>query len=98
MERRRKPVQTYGARWYIPAQQWQAYSEGSGASLQHGSRDEDEALKVMEAKGAALEHEIAGLFSSKMYFDYLKRNGQRVPHFLKGLADDPQHAGAPARA
>ena len=78
----------YGA-WYIPVGKWK---DGRGEGGKGGkSGDSGEVAGLLEK----MDKEIVKLSSSKMFYQYVKSQGWRVPHYLRRM-EHADLAGADA--
>jgi len=73
--------QNYGA-WYLPVQQWKAVEHKTlrGQAIT-ANKAEDDVPSLMDK----MEKEIVKLSSSKMFYHWLKKEGLRVPRYLKRM-------------
>lgn len=77
-------VNKYGA-WYLPPKQWNRAAKLDGADPQESEES---------AKDAKLQDKTAllsTLYSSRIYKEYIKQSGARVPHYLANVDTSPVH-------
>eukprot|EP00290_Baffinella_frigidus_P037844 CAMPEP_0180330074 /NCGR_PEP_ID=MMETSP0988-20121125/41128_1 /TAXON_ID=697907 /ORGANISM="non described non described, Strain CCMP2293" /LENGTH=211 /DNA_ID=CAMNT_0022317275 /DNA_START=27 /DNA_END=659 /DNA_ORIENTATION=+ len=84
----------YGA-WYLPVKDWKdAKSDGAkggggkGAGKRRGGEEDEDVASLLEK----MDKEIVKLSSSRMFYQYIKSQGWRVPHYLRRMDHDAQTA------
>ena len=77
-EKKASEKRRYGA-WYLPPEEWNTMEYTYGGSGAQSMRDKGKKSAEYQ-KG--LEKQIVSLYSAKVYKEWLKRTGEKIPYYL----------------